>query len=126
MSSRFASLHSGLLIRERAPAPSVLLAAPAVVPQPPSTVPPPAGQGAVIRPFPFAPAAAPPRAAEPPQPAPAEAAPAQPARTGRRRSFTLRLDDKQHLLLQIAKTRFGLSGQRLLVRALEALLGRGG
>lgn len=125
MSSRFASLHSGLLIRDRAPAPPpVLLPHAAALAAPLSAAQPEPQRTAIIRPFPFPPVAAP-----APQPVPQPQAPAatpQAEAKPRRRSFTLRLDEGQHLLLQIAKRRFGLSGQRVLLKALEALLGKGG
>jgi len=123
MNSRFASLHSGLLIRDRAPAPPpVMLPLDGAKSAPLSASQPELQRTAVIRPFPFPPAAAP---MSPPAPQP-QATAAAPEATVRRRSFTLRLDERQHLLLQIAKRRFGLSGQRILLRALEALLGKGG
>ena len=97
MSGRFASLHAGLLLRERprvAPPPCIDIA------QAPSAV----------VPFP----------AVTPRPAPMAA---KPARSTGRRAFTVRLDEAHHALLQIAKLRFGLSGQRLLLMALEKLVG---
>jgi hypothetical protein len=103
MSGRFASLHAGLLLRERpraAPPPCVDIAQ---------------GPSAVVRPFPTL--------APPPIAAPIVAAPARPTR---RRAFTVRLDEAHHTLLQLAKLRFGLSGQRLLLMALEKLVGTGG
>jgi hypothetical protein len=105
MSGRFASLHSGLLLRERPRA-----AQPCMAPVSPPT--------AVVRPFPT-PAA---------DPAPSPAAPAAAASrpSPRRRAFTLRFDESHYALLQIAKLRFGLSGQRLLLVALEKLMGAGG
>jgi hypothetical protein len=101
MSGRFASLHAGLLLRERPRMP------------PPPRVDIVQGSSAVL-PFP---------AATPPSPTPK---PAEPARSTRRRAFTVRLDEAHHALLQIAKLRFGLSGQRLLLMALEKLVGAGG
>ena len=102
MSGRFASLHAGLLLRER-----------------PRAAPPPCmdhaqAPSAVVRPFPAV-------APLPPRPATLE-----PRWSVRRRAFTVRLDEAHHALLQIAKLRFGLSGQRLLLMALEKLVGVGG
>jgi hypothetical protein len=103
MSGRFASLHAGLLLRER----------PRAAP-PPSCIDPVQAPSAVVRRFPTVTPLPPPQAADKPRPA------------SRRRSFTVRLDEAQHTLLQIAKLRFGLSGQRLLLMALEKLMGTAG
>lgn len=102
MSGRFASLHSGLLLRER-PRAAPPCMAPASAPS------------VVVRPFPT------------PAPAPAPAAPVSDASRppSHRRAFTVRFDEAQYALLQIAKLRFGLSGQRLLLMALEKLMGAG-
>jgi hypothetical protein len=107
MSGRFASLHAGLLLRER----------PRAAPPPCIDAPPPAS--AVVRPFPGV-------AAPFPAPALKEPAPEELSPSARRRAFTVRLDDAQHALLQLAKLRFGISGQRLLLMALERLVGVGG
>ena len=101
MSGRFASLHAGLLLRER----------PRVTPPP--CIDPVRTQDAVVRPFPTV---------APLPPAPAAVEP----RRSTRRAFTVRLDEAQHALLQLAKLRFGVSGQRLLLMALEKLVGVGG
>ena len=105
MSGRFASLHAGLLLRDR----------PRVAPPPRMEAEP--AHSAVVRPFPAF--VAPPRPAAEPAPAPSPS-------VSRRRAFTMRFDDAQYALLQIAKRRFGMSGQRLLLLALERLMGTGG
>lgn len=101
MSGRFASLHAGLLLRERPRTP-------------PPCVDPDQAMSAVVRPFPAMTTSAPPPAA------------VEAPRSARRRAFTVRLDEAHHRLLHIAKLRFGLSGQRLLLMALEKLVGSGG
>jgi hypothetical protein len=116
MSGRFASLHAGLLLRER----------PRAAPPPSVDAPP---QSAVVRPFPgvTAPYHAPaPKELAPEQMAAKQMAPKEMTSSMRRRAFTVRLDEAQHALLQLAKLRFGLSGQRLLLMALERLVGVGG
>ena len=105
MSGRFASLHSGLLLRERP-----RMASPCMAPA--------SAPSAVVRAFP-----APAPVLEPSPDAPVFAASRPPSR---RRAFTVRFDEAQYALLQIAKLRFGLSGQRLLLMALEKLMGAGG
>ena len=109
MNGRFASLHAGLLLRERPPAPPASQPSAAPVPLPP------AAATTVVRPFPTV-------AAPRPQPQPTAASESRP----RRRSFTVRLDEVHSGLLQRAKLRFGLSGQRLLVLALERLMASAG